>query len=42
MSTLLDWVLIVMVVALVVAVYVGMSNMIDHLIAFWRAHKDEA
>jgi len=37
---LTDWAVIGFVIALAILVYVGMSNMIDGLIDYWRSRKD--
>jgi hypothetical protein len=38
----IDWVLIVGVIALVIAVYWVIGRFIDNLLSFWRAHKEDA
>ena len=38
----IDWVLIVGVIALVIAVYWMIGKIIDNMLSFWRAHKEDA
>jgi hypothetical protein len=36
-----DWALVAVVVAFVVATFFALHNMIDSLIEYWRAHREE-
>jgi hypothetical protein len=41
-DSLADWLTIIAVIALVIAVYWAVGNMIDGLLDFWRSRKDDA